>query len=114
MSEIIRRYKKNIKDISNSRYANSYLLIDSDGNEYYESQDDLVIPERDSDRLHQVEVSEEGRLDLISYRYYNTSHLWWVIAKASDIYNPLEVKEGDILRVPTMDSIYGYRGVIGI
>lgn len=114
MTKIVKRYKKKIKDISNSRYSDTYILVDSDGKEYYESQDDIVIPERDNDRLHQVELSEQGRLDLISYRYYNTTHLWWVIAKASDIYNPLEVKEGDILRIPTLDSIYGYRGVMGI
>lgn len=47
-----------------------------------------------------VKASEEGRLDLISYKIYGTVDYWWVIAIANDIYFPLDVKAGDVLLLP--------------
>lgn len=41
------------------------------------------IEERDDDVLHRVIVGE--RLDLLAYRYYNDSGLWWIISRANGL-----------------------------
>ena len=73
------------------------------------------IEERDDDILHTVVVGE--RLDLLAFRYYNDSGLWWIISRANgldpSIISPevgLELKipqnTGDILtRFQTMNTI---------
>jgi len=67
-----------------------------------------AIPDRADDRFHEVGAGEDGRLDLISYRYYATAELWWVIAVANDIFFPMrEVIPGIVLRVPSSDFVFG-------
>ena len=43
--------------------------------------------------------SEVNRLDLISWKYYRTPELFWVIMAVNDITDPFNVKEGAILRI---------------
>jgi len=42
------------------------------------------------EKLHRVSQGDVGRLDYLSYRYFNTSELWWVIADANDIEDPMD------------------------
>lgn len=47
-----------------------------------------------------------GKLDLVSYRYYNTTDLWWIIAKINnieDVWN--DYKIGDVLTIPDINDI---------
>lgn len=48
---------------------------------------------------HRVMESEVNRLDLISWKYYRTPELFWVIMAVNDITDPFNVKEGAILRI---------------
>tara|TARA_B100000927_G_scaffold163183_1_gene131514 strand:+ start:373 stop:681 length:309 start_codon:yes stop_codon:yes gene_type:complete len=73
------------------------------------------IEERDDDIIHTVVVGE--RLDLLAFRYYNDSGLWWIISRANSldpsIVSPkvgLELKipqnTGDILtRFQTINTV---------
>ena len=49
-----------------------------------------------------VLANEEGRLDLVSYRVYNTPVHWWIIARFNSIINPETVKAGMSLRIPRL------------
>jgi hypothetical protein len=72
------------------------------------------IEERDDDILHTVVIGE--RLDLLAFRYFNDSGLWWIISRANgldpSIISPEVGKElkipqnvGDILtRFQTLNS----------
>ena len=90
-----------------SRFRDLDRLVSWDGYEFIESVDDLEIKESVNDVFHQVMPEEEGRLDLISYKYYGTVLLWWVIAKVSLIEDPLTVKAGEVLRIPSKDYTFG-------
>ena len=58
------------------------------------------IPESDSDNYHIVVVGE--RLDLLSYRYYNDSGLWWIISRANGLDPSITTPEvGTELRIPS-------------
>ena len=49
-----------------------------------------------------VQASESGRLDLVSYRVYNTPVNWWIIARFNSIINPDAVQAGTRLRIPIL------------
>lgn len=70
------------------------------------------IPESPGDIYHVVSVNDENRLDRVSHTYYDTTELYWVIALANGIVDPLTVKAGLVLRVPPIDIIFGPEGVL--
>lgn len=91
-----------------SRFRKSSILRDPDGTEYLETFPVPKIPERADDVYHEVNSGQEGRLDLISYHYYGTAELWWVLAVANDLFFPMEeVTAGLVLRVPSSDYVFG-------
>lgn len=49
-----------------------------------------------------VLASEAGRLDLVSYRVYNTPVKWWIIARFNSIINQEEIQSGAILKIPKL------------
>ena len=49
-----------------------------------------------------VLASEDGRLDLLSYRVYGTPVRWWQIARFNAIINPTSVSVGDKIKVPRL------------
>lgn len=72
-----------------------------DGNLVFGLMRDVVVPDA-TDDLYTVGAGEHDRLDLISARFYGTSHLWWVIARVNNLLDPekgFEIKAQ--IRVPT-------------
>jgi hypothetical protein len=49
-----------------------------------------------------VLANESGRLDLVSYRVYNTPVNWWIIARFNSIINPETAVAGTILKIPKL------------
>lgn len=112
LDNVVRKYKDKSSRNNISRYRNMWRVLDDQGDFYQESYDTIEIPKSSSDRLHEVGAGEENRLDLISYKYYNTPLLWWVIAEASGIVNPFDVPVGTRLRIPSNQTLYGNKGVL--
>lgn len=112
--DIISEIDTDVSFYNMSRYRKIKTLKDKDGNYYLATlyPEDMYIPESDTDSWHQVTAGEEGRLDLIAYLYYNTPDLYWVIAYANDIDDPFDVKAGTILRIPSIQSLYGIGGIL--
>ncbi len=75
---------------------------------YYngDTTDDLIQPMLYKDNYNYdtiiVSDSESGRLDLISFRVYNTPVLWWRIARFNAIINPETVIAGTQLKIPRL------------
>lgn len=109
---VVRKYKDNKEVANDSRYRRMWRVVDDSGDFYQETMDMHEIPKRSDDKIHYVQAGEENRLDLISHKYYNSPLYWWVIAQASDIYNPLDVPVGTVLRIPSRQSLYGNKGVM--
>ena len=83
-----------------SRYRNTPVLKDKDGNRYYQPTIIKNIPIKDSDIF--VYPFDGDRLDILAQRYYNDSTLWWIIAKANEISDgKMGVSAEERLRVPT-------------
>lgn len=81
----------------NSRYADCILYRDG-REEFLSTRHRREIPPSPDDRFHKVEAGD--RLDLLAARYLGDAKLWWLIADANGIGNPMELEVGRTLRVP--------------
>lgn len=52
-----------------------------------------------------VMAKESGRLDLVSFRVYNTPVYWWLIARFNGIINPETAVAGTRLKIPKLQEI---------
>lgn len=67
------------------------------------------IPDASGDRIVNVSRAYEYRLDLISYEFYGTPKLWWIIALANNQDNVLAwPKAGDVIKVPADATVNRY------
>lgn len=73
---------------------------------YLETQNPRSIPLSDQDIYHIVADNEVNRLDLISFNYYGTPHLWWAIALANNFIDPFVLNRDDIIRIPPLTALY--------
>lgn len=93
-----------MEETSRHRFAVKYR-DQTDGVLYRGTRPNMEFKVKDTDVFH---VMAEGeRLDLLAYRYYADPALWWVIADANDIKNPLRVAVGKRLRIPSKSTVYG-------
>ena len=88
-------------------YENKILYGNYDCLETHYMQD---IPFNVDDVYYKVPHNLENRLDTISYNFYGDVSLWWVIAQASNIKNPLDVPKGTVLRIPPLSTLFYVRG----
>lgn len=95
-----------------SRYGKLKRYTNEDGKSYIETPRKFVIKESTKDIFYSVEKGYENRLDLISYKFYNSPFLWWAIASMNHIDNPMKVEAGMVLRIPSMSSIYSSGGIL--
>ena len=63
------------------------------------------VPKTQHERHYEVQM-ELRRLDQISFRFYGTPFLYWVIALANDIQDPWEpIPVGTVLRIPAIEEL---------
>lgn len=90
-----------------SRYKKNPITRDG-VDEFFMTRTPKDYPFSKSDIYHTIGPGEEGRIDLLAYRYYGSTLLWWVIAEANDMKNPLiETVSGNVLRIPSMEFVFG-------
>ena len=83
------------------------LYQDENGKQFYESLMPKFIPQAPDDQFIQVSDSEYGRLDLISFRLYQTTRYWWILANANNIVDPFEeILPGKVLRAPSVTQLF--------
>ena len=56
-----------------------------------------------------VQQDEDMRIDLICYRIYNNTNNIDILLNINRIDNPLNIKNGDVLRYPSESDIYLFR-----
>ena len=83
-----------------SRYANCILYVDGN-QEFLGTRPRIDITPQPDDIFHTVQDGD--RIDLIAYRYLGRSDLWWVICDYNDLFFPLELRVGMVLRVPSVE-----------
>lgn len=77
----------------------------SKGGDFLGTRPRVFIPESKNDEYHRVTQGDVNRIDLIAYRYYRDCNLWWIIAEANNVLNPLKLEVGSVLRIPAIETI---------
>ncbi|MHB9037088.1 MAG: LysM peptidoglycan-binding domain-containing protein [Armatimonadota bacterium] len=85
-----------------SRYAACVLYVDG-SDEYIGSREQIDTSAQPDDIFHTV--VEGDRIDLIAYRYFGRAELWWIICDYNDIFFPLEIAAGTVLRLPSVEHV---------
>jgi hypothetical protein len=80
-------------------------LITLDGVEHWESPEFPEIGTDPTDLLYTA--GRDERIDLISYRFYGTEALWWIIALANEMeLVPNDLYEGQELVIPSGRRVF--------
>ncbi|HRT64762.1 MAG TPA: hypothetical protein P5540_08020 [Candidatus Hydrogenedentes bacterium] len=85
-----------------SRYATCVLYRDEDG-ECLGTRQRIDATPRYDDRFHTVTDGE--RLDIIARRYFGDAKLWWIICDYNDLFLPLDLDPGTVLRIPSVEHV---------
>lgn len=105
-NEYVKEQKKSSIPDSRSRLVD-LVIYEYDGKLFYETYDRPSVETNSfNDQIHVVQMGEEKNLPLISFLYYGTVELWWLIAEANDIGDPFDVHAGDTLVIPDLVSFY--------
>jgi len=68
--------------------------------QFWAKFDSFKIAEQDGDAEHYVTSSD--RIDSLAKKYYGDSRLWWIIAEANDLEDPVSaLYMGRVLRIPS-------------
>lgn len=87
---------------TDSRYAACLLYVDGN-QEFIGTRQRIDATPRPDDVFHTV--IEGDRIDLIAYRYLGRAELWWVICDYNDVFFPLELGVGTVLRIPSLETV---------
>jgi hypothetical protein len=85
-----------------SRYAGCVLYVDG-SEEFVGGRERIDTTPEPDDVFHTV--SQGDRVDLLAYRYLGQADLWWVICDYNDIFFPLDVPVGTVLRIPSDEHV---------
>lgn len=80
-------------------------VYESGGVIQYGLMKDAVVPDP-TDQVFVVPPDGVERLDLISFSFFGTPELWWVIARLNNMQDPLTaVPVGTRIRIPTRQRL---------
>ena len=85
-----------------SRYAACVLYVDS-SEEFIGTRQRIDTTPQPDDVFYTV--IEGDRIDLIAYRYLGRADLWWIVCDYNDIFFPLDLVPGTVLRLPSVELL---------
>ena len=85
-----------------SRYAAAVLYMGQE-EMFLGARDRVDTTPRPDDRFHTVVAGD--RVDLLAARYLGQANLWWILCDYNDIFFPLELELGTVLRIPSMEHV---------
>ncbi|MHB1001979.1 MAG: LysM peptidoglycan-binding domain-containing protein [Armatimonadota bacterium] len=85
-----------------SRYAGCVLYVDSN-DQFIGNRSRIDNASQPDDIFHVVQAGD--RIDLLAYRYLGDPTLWWVICDYNDIFYPLDLDLGMIIRIPSISYL---------
>lgn len=102
ISTITELVNQNSSRYSLKRPMNS--IIEYNSEKVYEFPWQCEINKSDGDVY--LYITSSMRLDQLANEYYGDPKLWWVIAQANNLKNPLiEFKIGTMIRIPSLSTL---------
>lgn len=114
LNELIKNnvFDKNYtQKLDNYNFANLFNVVNKGKNSYFNLCRSIYfnVDNIDPSLIDIYEIAEGDTWTNISYRYFGTIKLWWLICKFNNIKNPFkELETGKFLKIPTkelMESI---------
>lgn len=87
---------------NDSRYRNCILYKDHP-HDFLGMRQRIDTTPRFDDCFHTV--MDGDRIDLLAHRYLGNAKLWWIICDYNDLFFPLELSLGQVLRIPSEDHV---------
>lgn len=87
---------KELSKLKTTFYENIFNVYQTeDGNYFYNLYNTLTFDDTDfPENVYTEHIFSIGDYwTLLSYKYYNTTSLWWIICLANNIRNPLDLPE---------------------
>jgi nucleoid-associated protein YgaU len=81
------------------RYSNVTVVNRYDGKQVYQTSKVNNYPVSDNDVY--IIADDKTRLDLLAFKYYKDSSLWYVIAQANNIKGTMYATGGSQIRIPS-------------
>lgn len=98
-----------IKELDKYNFANFFKVINLGEKSYYNLYKTINFvnyADVDITKFDLYEVKEKDTWTAISYKYYNTIKLWWLICKFNNIKNPFtDLKIGNIIVIPKQQIV---------
>lgn len=66
---------------------------------------DLGVFPYEAYTFYTVRQEEEHRIDIISYKVYGKASMYWAIAYANQLKDPLNIPEGTLLMIPSLATL---------
>lgn len=94
--------KKNIS----GRYEKAWVYKDDNNRYFLGTFPSINIPPDPTDQLYIIQAGDDARPDILSYKFYKTPALFWVILRVNDILDPFEkMYVGMLIRIPTIQRL---------
>jgi hypothetical protein len=107
MTEKIENPLTNLSIFRFENFFNVYYDEENRINFYNILKNITVFPANDNTIDDEYIFKENDTWPYISYKFYNTLDLWWIICEYNKIYNPLEQPEnGTKLRILKPEYVY--------
>lgn len=103
-----------IEETVQSRYSSKVNLNLKNGDTIIRNLriSDLEIEESDEDIVYKIEPLERYRPDLLALKYYNNPNLAWVLLAANNMKTIFDFKDGIVIRIPNVTSLYTNGGIL--
>jgi hypothetical protein len=89
-----------------TRYTNGNIDKNRTGLNFIVLRRPLFLPEASNDTFINIGQDLINRPDLISYKAYGTTDLWWAIYEYNNIRDPLfDLQIGQIIKIPQLQRL---------
>lgn len=110
MVEDLQQYHNEIKELASipyTRYENIFQVAKNNNYYFYNILKKIIIPDNIDSRLfYEVIITDNIPYTTLSYKYYNTQDLWWLICLVNKITNPINnITPGAKLKILKNDAV---------
>ena len=92
-------------DVSPTSWLNLTQLLEFNGVVFWDQTEYPDIPYSGDDNYIQLTGAQADRMDLVAFDQYGDSDFLWILLLANNHDYPNQFIEGDLIRVPSIDTI---------
>ena len=111
----MKKYSKIKLDLDQYNFANLFNIIDLNEKSYFNLCKTIYFNYVDRNNYNNYKIVEGDSWTGISYKFYDTIKLWWLICKFNDIKNPFEeLVPGKVIKILKSEYINNILNTIKI